>query len=182
MVTNMSIQTIEPQEVEQQRRQGKPVELVDVRTPVEFAEVHAAGARLLPIDRLDAGAMKKGRNGEPVYLICKSGKRSTEAAERLEAAGLNVAVVSGGTEAWVQAGLPVERQRVISLERQVRLGAGLLVLLGVVLGALVSPWFLLLSGFVGAGLIFAGATDWCGMAMVLAKMPWNRKYDCDREA
>jgi rhodanese-related sulfurtransferase len=178
----MAIRTVEPNEVHQELQQGKSVDLVDVRTPLEFAEVHAAGARLVPIDRLDPQAVKDRHNGDPVYLICRSGTRSKQAAERLEAVGVNAAVVAGGTEAWERAGLPVERQRVVSLERQVRLGAGLIVLLGVVLGVLVSPWFLLISGFVGAGLIFAGATDWCGMGMLLAKMPWNRRYGCERES
>ena len=83
--------------------------------------------------------------------------------------------VEGGTLAWDQAGLPVSRGRkVISLERQVRIAAGLLVLTGAVLALTVHPWWAGLSAFVGAGLMFAGITDTCGMALMLARMPWNQ--------
>ena len=83
--------------------------------------------------------------------------------------------VEGGTQAWEQAGLPVVRgKKTISLERQVRIAAGALVFLGTILGAAVSPYLLIIPGFVGAGLVFAGITDTCGMGMMLAKMPWNQ--------
>lgn len=157
------------------------VELIDVRTAGEFRAVHAVGARNVPLDRLDAKAVVAGRKaGATIYLICKSGKRAGMAAERFVAAGVaNVVVVEGGTDAWVAAGLPVERGRgVISLERQVRIAAGFLVVVGVVLGVMVNVWFVGLSAFVGAGLMFAGATDTCGMGMVLARMPWNKGTAC----
>lgn len=85
-------------------------------------------------------------------------------------------VVEGGTQGWVAAGLPVVSlgKKSISIERQVRIGAGILVLLGIVLGFMVHPGFFVLSGFIGAGLVFAGVTDWCGMALLLARAPWNR--------
>lgn len=154
------------------------IDLIDVRTPGEFAALHATPARSMPLDRLDPAALavaRKGAPGTPIYLICKSGKRAATAAEKCRAAGLdNVAVIDGGTDAWVAAGLPTVRgQGVISLERQVRIAAGLLVLTGAVLAITVNPWFIGLSAFVGAGLAFAGITDTCGMAMLLAKMPWN---------
>jgi hypothetical protein len=109
-------------------------------------------------------------------LVCRSGKRAEQAYQKLQATGCeNLEVLDGGVIAWESAGLPVVRGvRAISLERQVRITAGLLVLLGVILGTWVHPAFYGLSAFVGAGLVFAGITDWCGMAMVLAKMPWNR--------
>jgi rhodanese-related sulfurtransferase len=113
----------------------------------------------------------------PLYVICKSGARAAKACEKFAAAGFaNVACVEGGTAAWEQAGFPVVRgtSRVISLERQVRIAAGLLVLLGVVLGWHVHPVFHGLSALIGAGLVMAGVTDWCGMGLLLAKMPWNR--------
>ena len=112
----------------------------------------------------------------PLYVICKSGGRSARAVEKLTAAGLdNVFGVDGGTDAWVAADLPIVRGRgVISLERQVRIGAGLLVAIGTTLGLLISPWILALPLFVGCGLLFAGITDWCGMGLLLAKAPWNR--------
>jgi hypothetical protein len=87
----------------------------------------------------------------------------------------NVINVEGGTSAWAEDGLPVVRgKKAVSLERQVRITAGSLVLLGVILGWLLHPAFLILSAFVAAGLIFSGVTDTCGMGMMLARMPWNR--------
>ncbi|HSI35760.1 MAG: rhodanese-like domain-containing protein [Phycisphaerae bacterium] len=173
-------QPVPPAEVANARSQRPGVGLIDVRTPVEYAEVHAEGAKLVPLDVLDPEAVMADRNGsagEPVYVLCKSGTRAAKAVERFRAAGFdNVFGVEGGTQAWERAGLPVVRgKKVMSLERQVRVGAGSLVLLGVLLGWLVHPAFFGLSAFVGAGLVFAGLTDWCGMGMVLARMPWNRR-------
>jgi rhodanese-related sulfurtransferase len=152
--------------------------LVDVRTTAEFREVHAEGAQLVPLDILDRPTVEiaRGANAGPVYLLCASGIRAAKAAERLKSAGLEeVQVVIGGTNAWVIAGLPVVRGRkTVSIERQVRIGAGSLVVIGTGLGWFVHPFFFILAAFVGAGLVFAGVTDICGMANVLAKAPWNR--------
>jgi rhodanese-related sulfurtransferase len=115
---------------------------------------------------------------QPAYLLCRTGRRAAKAAEKFAAAGQDRGVViDGGMQAWIAAGLPVDRgtAKVISLERQVRITAGALVLLGVLLGWLVHPGFFGLSGFVGAGLIFAGITDFCGMGLLLARMPWNNR-------
>ena len=175
----MSASTISPSELEEMRRRGRPVDLIDVRTPVEYREVHAEPARLVPLDALDPADVMNARDRakeEPLYVICRSGGRGRRACERFLAAGYsNVVNVEGGTLAWEQAGLPVVRGRkTISLERQVRIAAGSLVVLGTALGAFVHPGFLALSAFVGAGLVFAGVTDTCGMGMALARMPWNR--------
>ncbi|HEY8901469.1 MAG TPA: rhodanese-like domain-containing protein [Chthoniobacterales bacterium] len=150
--------------------------LLDVRTPGEYAAEHIAGAALMPLDRLDAAAVTAQAAGRPCVVVCQGGKRASMAAERLRTAGVgNLSVLTGGVNAWKDAGLPLERGRgVISIERQVRIGAGSLVLIGVALGFAVNPWFFGLSAFVGAGLVFAGVTDFCGMALVLAKMPWNQ--------
>ena len=170
--------TISPQELAEIRSAGKQVELLDVRTPVEFREIHVDFAHNVPLDRLDAQTLMAERNGsarEPVYVICRSGSRGKQACEKLAAAGLNGVNVEGGTLAWEAAGLPVVRgQKAISLERQVRIVAGFLVLVGAVLAIAVHPYFAGLSAFIGAGLMFAGITDTCGMAMLLAKMPWNQ--------
>jgi len=180
----MSVQTIAPAElnrlIEQARQQGRSVDLIDVRTPAEFQAIHAEPARLVPLDQLDPKRLLAERNGrgeEPIYFICRSGARAARACEKMLAAGCgNVFNVQGGTQAWEQAGLPVVRgaRKVIPLERQVRIAAGLLVLIGVTLGWLIHPGFYALAAMVGAGLVFAGVTDCCGMAMLLAKMPWNR--------
>lgn len=174
----MSVTTISAKALHDRIRAGEAIELIDVRTPVEYREIHAANARNVPLDRLNPAELAAGRNDKaaPLYVICKSGSRGSQACEKLSASGyINVVNVEGGTQAWDQAGLPVVRgKKAISLERQVRIAAGLLVLTGAVLGYFVNPYFIGLSAFVGAGLMFAGITDTCGMGMMLAKMPWNQ--------
>jgi rhodanese-related sulfurtransferase len=157
---------------------GKRIALIDVRTPAEHGEIHIADSHLMPLDRLDPAAVKAvAGQAEQCVLVCRSGKRAEQAFQKLQAAGCgNLAILEGGVTAWESAGLPVNRgEKAISLERQVRIAAGLLVLTGVILGTWVHPGFYGISAFVGAGLTFAGITDWCGMAMLLAKMPWNQR-------
>jgi rhodanese-related sulfurtransferase len=163
-------------------KSGRPVDLIDVRTPAEYRDCHAVGARLVPLDRLDPAAVMNGRTAaadEPLYLICRSGGRAKQACDHFVAAGYrHVVCVEGGTLAWEQAGCDVVRgKKAISLERQVRIAAGSLVLVGAILALAVHPWFVGLSAFVGAGLVFAGVSDTCGMGMLLAKMPWNHMRD-----
>lgn len=157
------------------------VKVIDVRTRAEFAEVHVAQARSTPLDSLAPQTLVSSGlivGDKPVYILCRSGARAAKAAEQFARDGFdNAVVVEGGTLAWIDAGLPVERgtSTVMSLERQVRIGAGSFVLTGVLLGWLVHPGFFGLSAFVGAGLVFAGITDWCGMGLLLAKAPWNQR-------
>jgi rhodanese-related sulfurtransferase len=174
----MSVAVISPASLNKLRQAGKKIELIDVRTPVEFREVHVEFARNLPLDQLDPATFlhdRTGSNGGPLYFVCRSGGRAQQACERFQAAGFsNVLNVEGGTTACAEAGLPIVRgKKAISLERQVRIAAGSLVLAGVSLGWLVHPGFYGLSAFVGAGLLFSGLTDTCGMGMLLARMPWN---------
>lgn len=157
----------------------RELNILDVRTPAEYARVHATGARLMPLDQLDpvAVAAQRGGGDEALYIICHSGARASKACQRLQEAGLaGVYFIEGGTVGWEKMGLPVERGggKVISLERQVRIAAGSLVVLGALLAWRVHPAFVALSALVGAGLVFAGISDYCGMAIVLGKMPWNR--------
>lgn len=174
----MTVPAIDPQAFAKLCNAGEKPNLIDVRTPVEYREVHVELARNVPLDRLDAAALMRERNGstEPLYVICRSGSRGQQACERfLEAGFSNVVNVAGGTLACIEAGLPVVRgKKAISLDRQVRIAAGSLVLLGAVLGGFVHIGFIGLSAFVGAGLVFAGMTDTCGMGMILARMPWNQ--------
>ena len=171
----MSVTTISPQALDAMVRSGAAIELLDVRTPAEFQEVHVGFARNVPLDRLDPQQLASRPGNAPLYVICRSGSRGKQACEKLAAAGVQVVNVEGGTLAWDQAGLPVVRGRkVMSLERQVRIAAGALVLTGASLGYFVHPAWIGLSAFVGAGLVFAGVTDSCGMAMLLARMPWNQ--------
>ncbi|MDR3734763.1 MAG: DUF2892 domain-containing protein [Acidobacteriaceae bacterium] len=174
------IKTISIAELSHTLQRGGLPAILDVRTAAEFATVHAQGAHLMPLDQLnpaDAAALRNEGDGR-LYVLCHSGARSSTACQRLLQAGvLEVYSIEGGTQAWEKAGLPVirsqDRRKVLPLERQVRIAAGSLVLLGAVLGWLVQPGFFALSAFVGAGLVFAGITDFCGMGIVLSKMPWN---------
>ncbi len=160
------------------------IDLIDVRTPVEFREAHLEGARNVPLGQLDPAAVMQTRTSgskRPLYVICQSGGRGRQACEMFHNAGFDDVVnVEGGTLACIAAGLPVVRgQKSISLERQVRIAAGSLVLLGLLLAWLIHPAFVFLSAFVGAGLVFAGITDTCGMGMILAHMPWNQCSQSD---
>ncbi len=173
------MKTIAPRDLDQLRQSGKSLRMIDVRTPVEHSQVHIPGVELMPLDQLNPGKLRAAgcADDTPLYLVCRSGGRATEAAKKLEHSGFcECHVVEGGTLAWAEAGLPVNRgsSKVISLERQVRIAAGSLALGGVLLAHFVNPGFIWLSGFIGAGLIFAGITDWCGMGLLLARMPWNR--------
>jgi rhodanese-related sulfurtransferase len=165
--------SITPHELTQLRERGEKIDLVDVRTPMEFQQVHVDFARNVPLDQLSSSHVA---HDHKVYVICRSGSRGRQALERLAAEGVQAVNVEGGTSAWEAAGLPVTRgaTKVISLERQVRIAAGLMVVAGVFLGWLVHPGFYALSAFVGAGLVFAGVTDTCGMGLLLARMPWNQ--------
>lgn len=182
MITNQETTKISPRELDQRR----DVFLVDVRTPVEFEEKHLSGSELHPLHELRPDAVRERARGREVCLICRSGARSEQAREKLIGAGLeNVTVLEGGVVDWEQAGLPLTRgKKGVSLERQVRIAAGTLVLVGVVGAWLLHPALLVLSGFVGAGLIFAGVTDWCGMGLLLARMPWNKRKPscCEKES
>jgi rhodanese-related sulfurtransferase len=177
------VATISPTMLADLRRKGDKVTLIDVRTPAEFGEVHVDFAHNIPLDRLDAKAVTALCGDGPAYFVCKSGNRSQKACEKLLAAGLkDVISVEGGTAACEAAGVPVVRGRkVMSLERQVRIAAGALVAIGAALAAFGPEgpvnWQAIgagLAGFVGCGLVFAGVTDTCGMAMLIARMPWNQ--------
>ena len=178
----MSVSTISPTKFAELCQQGKHVELIDVRTPVEFREIHVKVARNVPLDQLDPVALMQARNctsNEPLYVVCRSGGRGQQACEKFVKAGFsNVVNIEGGTMACAESGLPIVRgEKAMSLERQVRIAAGSLVILGVALGWFYHPGFIGLSAFVGAGLVFAGITDTCGMGMILARMPWNQCSD-----
>jgi len=172
----MSVTTIEALEFGKCLGRGTHNVLIDVRTPGEYQSVHVESAINIPLNELSKAKLKDVLSEVPseLYVICQSGGRSKQAAEKLAAEGLTVVNVLGGTNACVGAGLPVVRGKgVISIELQVRIAAGLLVLVGALLGTFVHPWFFGLCAFIGAGLTFAGVTDWCGMAYFLAAMPWN---------
>lgn len=152
--------------------------LIDVREPDEHARERIAGARLMPLSKLgDAAPALPG--GRPILFHCKSGARTQANAQPLAEATAGTCdayIVSGGLDAWRRAGLPVvqDRRQPLELQRQVQIGAGSLALAGTILGLTVSPWFLAVPAFVGAGLLTAGLTGFCGLARLLMRAPWNR--------
>jgi len=152
---------------------------IDVRSTSEFSSGHIPGAVNIPLDEIETRLSDVAKD-RPLLLICQSGKRAEMVADSLERCRGKVVLLEGGTKAWSAAGLPLVRsvKSRWSLERQVRLIAGLLVVTGVALSILVHPAFAGLAAFLGLGLAFAGATDICAMGMLLAKMPWNRAMYC----
>lgn len=150
--------------------------LVDVREYPEWAAARIEGARWIPLSAFEQRAGELDRS-QTIYLVCRTGRRSAEAQRMLVARGFaNVVNVCGGLTSWMDAGYPVlqDRNAPWSIERQVRFTAGTIVLVGVLLSAFVAQPFVWLAGFVGAGLIFAAATDSCAMGDLIARLPWNR--------
>ena len=165
--------------------EGRRVKLLDVRTPAEFESVHIRGAYNVPLDTLGEHREELRRHvADPVVLVCRSGQRARRAEQALREIGMrNLHVLDGGMNAWEAAGHAVERGRErLSLERQVRIAAGALAATGGVLALLVNPLFALVPTFVGSGLVFAGLTNTCAMAMVLSRLPYNRTAACDVDA
>ncbi len=153
--------------------------LVDVREPVEHAEEHVVGATLIPLAQLER-RMGEIDTTRPVVVMCRSGKRGGEALKQLRAAGMShTRNLEGGILAWKEAGLPVEKQRsrCLPLMQQVQITIGIGVLTGAILSLIVDPRWVYLCAFFGAGLMMAGSTGWCGLAILMSKMPWNRVND-----
>lgn len=158
---------------------NKPAaQLLDVRSPSEFAAGHIPGAINIPMDQIESRLADLSSG--PIVLVCQMGKRAQMTADILGPCQFDLTVLEGGTSAWIQEGFPVVKSVKTrwSLERQVRLGAGLLVLVGATLALTANPRWLFLSAFVGMGLTFAGLTDICPMAEFLQRMPWNRRSHC----
>jgi len=154
---------------------GCPRQWIDVRSAGEYASGHIPGAVNIPMDQIEA-RLDDLLPDRPIVLVCQAGKRARMVAGLLEPCRTDVTVLEGGTVAWNAAGMPLVAsvKSRFSLERQVRLIAGLLVLVGVILSLTVQRNWLLLAAFVGAGLMFAGLTDICLMAGLLIRMPWNQ--------
>lgn len=169
--TNLS-----PDDVKRALDAGQCV-LVDVREDAERNEEHIPGSVAMPLSRFDAEALLREHPDARLILHCKAGSRSAKACSVLAPHKPGPAEqLAGGIDAWKSAGLPTrkpENAPRIPIMRQVLLTAGTLVALGT-LAAAFNPWFLIIPGFVGLGLMVAGATGWCGMAMLLGKMPWNK--------
>lgn len=156
-------------------QQTQTVHLIDVRSPVEFGALHAQGATNIPLDHLQPESLAYC-NGDPVYLICKSGIRARRGMDKLAESGFdNMVLVEGGTDAWKAAGLPIEKgRRALGVDQQVRIVAGAMALLGSAIVLSGHTLGLALVAMMGTGMIYAGITDTCGMASLLARMPWNQ--------
>lgn len=173
----MTIGTISPRDAKALIAQG--ARLIDIREADEYLREHIPLAHLAPLSALEQGGLPASVRSERIIFHCQSGKRTQNNAAKLQAlaAPAEVLLLEGGIDGWKAAGLPTaeDKSQPLPLMRQVQIAAGGLTLLGVVLGYSMSQGFFLLSGFVGAGLIFAGLTGFCGMARLLDKMPWNRR-------
>lgn len=172
----MSLPKINPTEAKRLLDQGAI--LVDIREADEHAREKLSGARHLPLSKLDEAEFAL-HDGKPVIFHCRSGARTQANALRLAGKvgdACEAFIIDGGLEAWKKAGLPVvtDRRQPIEVQRQVQIGTGSLAFLGTILGVLVSPWFFIVPAFVGAGLVMAGVTGFCGMANLLMRAPWNR--------
>jgi rhodanese-related sulfurtransferase len=169
----MSIPVISAEEARRRLAEGTAI-LVDIREPMEHAREAIPGAASVPLSDFQPNVLA----GKPAVIFhCQSGKRTADNAARLGQCGAGeVYLLDGGLAGWKAAGHPtkLDRSKPIELQRQVQIAAGTLVLTGLMLAVLISPWFIALSAFVGAGLVFAGVSGWCGMAKVLGAMPWNR--------
>jgi rhodanese-related sulfurtransferase len=178
--------SISPRELNRLLAEGA-LELLDVRTPVEYATEHIPGATLIPLNELDVSAFLKqrGPGNKPLYVLCQSGGRAGRAVGMFQRAGFDGCVlVEGGMQAWIDAELSVTRgeNKVLPLMRQVQITVGLVSAIGAVLALTVNPWFALVPLVTGCGLLFAGLTGFCGLALVLAKMPWNNKTGCKADS
>lgn len=175
----MSHKHIHPQELMANKTAATCI--LDVRTAAEVKASSLPGSLHIPLHELTAERLQQeihnnGKNGSSIYLLCQGGKRAEMAAGQLQGKiDAELIVIEGGINSIKAANIPLNQGKgAISLERQVRIVAGFLVLLGVILGFQVNTGFFGLSGFVGAGLMFAGITDTCMMGLLLARMPWNR--------
>jgi rhodanese-related sulfurtransferase len=170
--------TIAPAELYALVADGTPAELLDVRTLPEFTNAHVPGARLIPLHELNVESfLRRHEPGRPVYVLCQGGGRAKKAIEQFQSYGCSDCVlVEGGTQAWIDAGLPVNRgtSKVLPLMRQVQIVVGSLSAIGSLLAVMVNPWFAAVPLVLGCGLFFAGVTGICGLALLLARMPWNR--------
>jgi rhodanese-related sulfurtransferase len=183
MMHSQTKSSVTPAEL-QRLTQAGTVDILDVRTPAEFESVHIPGAVLAPLDRVDAATFLKtrGNPSRPIYVVCHSGGRARKAIEKFQRAGFDACVlVEGGTQAWLDAGLPVIRgsRRTLSVLRQVQITIGIISGAGAALALTVHRGFALLPLLTGCGLLFAGLTGTCGLALLLAKMPWNQATPID---
>lgn len=173
----MIVKTVSPSEAQELMNNGST--LIDIREPAEFLREHVPGAHSFPLSDIVLGkSIKNLPIQHPVIFHCLAGSRTAQNAEALAraAAPVPVLLLSGGINAWKSANLPTveDKKQPLPIMRQVQIAAGTLILIGILMGYTIDTSLFLLSGFVGAGLLFAGISGWCGMAILLSNMPWNR--------
>jgi rhodanese-related sulfurtransferase len=168
-------ETISAAELASELNNSLELRVIDVRSSSEFASGHIPGATNLPMDELEARSGDLRRVASIVF-VCQGGVRASMARKLLADRGGNLRVLAGGTKSWIDSGLPVVAsvKSRWSLERQVRLIAGTLVVMGAAFAVAGYANWIYLALIVGAGLVFAGLTDFCAMARLLALLPWNR--------
>jgi rhodanese-related sulfurtransferase len=175
---------VDAERLEKEIDERTDVRLLDVRSPGEYETMRIRGSYNVPMDLVGGYAREIRAIEEPVVLVCQSGSRARKARVALEDAGMpHVHVLEGGVKGWVSSGKPVERgHEPISMERQIRIAAGALAGVGGLLALTVNRRFGALPAFIGGGLVFAGVTDTCAMAILLAKLPYNRPASRDVDA
>ena len=177
-MTEIKSKTISPVALAALLGAGNTHELLDVRMPSEYASSHVPGATLIPLNELKVDTfLAQHKPGTPIFVLCQAGTRAAKAIEQFERAGCDDCIlVEGGTQAWIDAGLPVHRgaRNVLPIMRQVQIVVGSLSAIGAIMALAMNPWFAVLPLVLGCGLLFAGITGTCGMALMLARMPWNR--------
>lgn len=181
-MNEMRTAVIQPTELAELLDRRTDIRLIDVRTPAEYESAHIAGAYNVPLDALPEHSREIAEERSTDFvLVCQSGARARRAEEALRAAGMaNLHVLEGGMNGWLAAQQPARMgPRRMSLERQVRIVAGVLSALGATLALFVNPWFAAVPMFVGSGLVFAGITDTCAMGMMLTRLPYNSAVSCD---
>lgn len=171
-------ETIEASAAYEFLKNNEGCRVIDVREPGEFRGRHIEGALNIPLSKIESGESALPSEGT-LFICCQRGSRAEKACalSRSHATTARLSVIEGGLNSWVESGLPVEEDlsAPIALERQVQIVAGSFVIIGTLLGLLVHPGFFALSGFVGCGLVFAGITNTCGLALVLRKLSYNCK-------
>ena len=172
------MQKITVQKLKKEIDAGTTAQIVDVRTPSEYISERVAAAASVPLIHFDQLAMSLDKSRD-VYAMCRSGRRAEEFCHKMDALGYRVFCVEGGLEAWLKQDFPVVRTpgQPWSLERQTRFASGMLVFAGVVLALTVHAGFIYLAGFIGLGLMYSAAANFCGMSLLLAKLPWNKSHD-----
>lgn len=172
----MALKHCDAKELHEVMKDGQSIQIVDVREMPEYAADRISASANVPLSQLKSHADRVSRE-RPIFLVCESDSRANQAGRKFEAMGFNdLTVLKGGLNSWRKESYPLEtgQAAVWAMDRQVRFTAGLVILWGIIFSYLIHPLFVLISIFIGAGLVFSAVTDWCGMAILLGKMPWNR--------